>query len=133
MKHFIIDQSGKAIMQGKNDKKPKNLFEAEGGNVHCVAKNPSNTYDVAIGSKDQVVQLWDITTSKQLWTGKNLPNDHLDLKIPIWDTDLCWLSRSNTYSLAACTAYSDVREYDTRGPRKPVIASKIFDNSTDRY
>jgi hypothetical protein len=52
MKHFIIDQSGKAIMQGKNDKKPKNLFEAEGGNVHCVAKNPSNTYDVAIGSKD---------------------------------------------------------------------------------
>jgi hypothetical protein len=30
-------------------------------------------------------------------------------------------------------SYCDVREYDTRGPRKPVIATKIFDNSEDRY
>lgn len=44
-----------------------------------------------------------------------------------------WLSKSNTYSLATCTAYCDVREYDTRGPRKPVANVKIFDKSSDRY
>ena len=46
---------------------------------------------------------------------KNLPNDELDLPIPVWDTDIEWLSRTNQYSVAACTAYCDVREYDTRG------------------
>ena len=59
---------------------------------------------------------------------KNLPNDDLDLKIPIWDTDMVWLSKTNAYSLASCTAYCDVREYDTRGPRKPVISTKVFGN-----
>jgi ribosome biogenesis protein NSA1 len=64
---------------------------------------------------------------------KNLPNDELDLKIPIWDTSIAYLS--NAYSLVACTAYSDVREYDTRGPRKPVTAVKLFGNESgkDRY
>lgn len=57
---------------------------------------------------------------------KNLPNTHLDLKIPVWDTGLAWLSRTNAYSLVTCTAYCDVREYDTRGPRKPVANVKVF-------
>lgn len=57
---------------------------------------------------------------------KNLANDELDLKIPIWDTDMEWLSRTNTFSLVTCTAYCDVREYDTRSPRKPVAAVKVF-------
>ena len=70
---------------------------------------------------------------------KNLPNDELDLKIPIWDTSMDYLSRTNAYSLVACTAYSDIREYDTRCPRKPVIATKLFGNTLqnsdnkDRY
>lgn len=67
---------------------------------------------------------------------RNLPNDHLDLKIPVWDTDMAWLSRSNAYSLATVTAYGDVREYDTRGPRKPVVDVKVFGtgkDNKDRY
>ena len=101
--------------------------------MHCAAKNPSNDLEIAIGSKDQLVQIWDVETCKQTWSAKNLPNDHLDLKIPIWDTDIEWLSRTNTYSMVTCTAYCDVREYDTRGPRKPVYSGKVFDNTNDRY
>jgi len=65
---------------------------------------------------------------------KNLPNDELDIPTPIWDTDIEFLSRTNDYSLVTCTAYCDVREYDTRGQRKPVIHSKVFELSEkDRY
>ena len=65
---------------------------------------------------------------------KNLPNDELDIQTPIYDTGIEFLSRTNDYSLVTCTAYCDVREYDTRGPRKPVIHSKVFELSEkDRY
>ena len=66
---------------------------------------------------------------------KNLPNDELDLMIPMWDTDVEWLSKTNNYSLVTCTAYCDIREYDTRGPRKPVVNIKLFNdnNGKDGY
>lgn len=133
LKHLLIDETGKAIMHSKGDKKHKDLFQVDGSSVQCLAKNPSNFNEIAIGSKDQLLQIWDVETATKTWSAKNLPNDHLDLKIPIWDTDMEWLSKSNTYSLATCSAYCDVREYDTRGPKKPVFAGKVFDNTNDRY
>lgn len=57
-----------------------------------------------------------------------MANDELDLAIPIWDTDLTFLTSSvpGAYSMVTCTAYGDVREYDTRdGRRKAVINNKI--------
>ena len=60
---------------------------------------------------------------------KNLPNDELDLPIPIWDTSVEFLSLCNKWSLVTCTAYCDIREYDTRCPRKPVQAVKLFSNN----
>ena len=65
---------------------------------------------------------------KPMWTGKNLPNDHLDLPIPKWDTDLTFLPEVGAHSLATCTAYGDIREYDTR-QKKPVIASELFNDN----
>jgi hypothetical protein len=74
-----------------------------------------------------LLQIWDVSEKPtQRWLAKNLPNDELDLKIPIWDTDIEWLSRTNTFSLVSCSAYCDVREYDTRMPRKAVTAVKVF-------
>ena len=62
---------------------------------------------------------------------RNLPNDELDIKIPIWDTSIAYLSTLNAYSLVACTAFCDVREYDTRCPRKAVTAVKLFSKESD--
>jgi len=72
-----------------------------------------------------LLQLWDVSRDKEkkpLWQARNLPNDELDLQIPIFDTDLCYLSANN---LVAVTAFGDVREYDIRGQRRPVIASTL--------
>ena len=88
---------------------------------------------MAFASKDQLLQIWDITKSKDKpkWMAKNLANDDLDLPIPIWDTDVEWLSGTNKWSVVTCTAHCDVREYDTRCPRKPVAAVKLFENTVN--
>ena len=62
-------------------------------------------------------------STKPKWQARNLPNDELDLQIPIWDTNLCFI---NANSLAVTTAYGDVREYDIRsGQRRPVHNVKL--------
>lgn len=63
------------------------------------------------------------------WLAKNLPNDELDIPIPMFDTDVAYLSRTNMHSLVVCTAYSDIREYDPRTGRRPVINAKLFGNN----
>ena len=39
---------------------------------------------------------------------------------------MAWLPFHNGRCLVSCTSYSEVREYDTRGPRKPTIDKKVF-------
>lgn len=76
-------------------------------------QNPFVVSEVVIGSKNHLLQVWDISTDKKTpkWQARNLPNDELDLQIPIWDTDLCYLSANNFCSV---TAYGDIREYDLK-------------------
>jgi len=63
-----------------------------------------------------------------MWYARNLANDHLDLAIPKWDTDLIFMPEVGPYNFATSTAYGEIREYDTR-QRKPVIAVDLFDNN----
>lgn len=102
--------------------------------------NPLNPEQIAIGSKDQTVQLWDINAvstgaikefkgvQQPMWHAKNLPNDHLDLAIPIFDTDLIFLSDVGPFNLVTCTGYGEIREYDTR-QKKPALAVDLFDDN----
>jgi ribosome biogenesis protein NSA1 len=61
--------------------------------------------------------------TKPKWQARNLSNDELDLQIPIWDTDICYLSNSN---VCAVTAYGEVREYDLKhGQRRPITNVKL--------
>jgi len=100
--------------------------------VHCMVRNTHCPASFAVGSRDTLLQLWDVNNQKLTWQAKNLPNDELDLKIPIWDTDVEFLSYLNTHSLATCTAYSDIREYDLRSQAKPVLSTKLFGDSENK-
>ncbi len=57
-----------------------------------------------------------------MWQARNLPNDELDLQIPIYDTDICHL---NENFICVTTGYGDVRDYDTRGQRRPSNSVKV--------
>ena len=53
------------------------------------------------------------------WKGKNVPNDYLDLQVPIDDVDGCFFK--NNASLAVANADNKIRIFDVRSKcRKPV-------------
>jgi ribosome biogenesis protein NSA1 len=58
-----------------------------------------------------------------VWQAKNVANDELDLQVPIWDTDSCFIENK---VVATCTAYGDVREYHIRKQKKPTKNAKII-------
>jgi hypothetical protein len=58
---------------------------------------------------------------------RNLPNDELDLQIPIFDNDVHFL---DAHHLVVTTGYGDVREYDVRsGQRRPTINASLAKGS----
>ena len=67
-------------------------------------------------SKDGLLQVWDINSSKQVWKSRILPHDELDLAIPIYETDLATRDGRHYY---VTTAFGEVREYDIRRQKRP--------------
>jgi len=98
----------------------------------------------ATGGEQHDLSLWDVNSEKRVFFAKNVPHDFLDLEVPIWVTDMCFLPFSDGVvdeteapkkkkqkpalslsggvpdRIATCTAYSQVRIYDTRAKRRPV-------------
>ena len=62
---------------------------------------------------------------KLSFLAKNVPNDHLDLAMPIFDTGLAYLSEDGA-QIAVSTGYGCVRTYDTRAGRKCRTNDLIF-------
>lgn len=66
------------------------VFKAKGEHVHKTMMQPGSS-ELAILSKNQTMQLWDVNSEKMTFLAKNVPNDHLDLETPIFDTGLAYL------------------------------------------
>lgn len=75
---------------------------------------------IATGGKGRQnnLKVWDLETKTKVFTSKNLPNDYLELEVPVWDSDLVFLDANN---LATCSRYGYLRVYDTRKQRRPVL------------
>ncbi|KAH8372798.1 hypothetical protein KR009_005131 [Drosophila setifemur] len=76
---------------------------------------------VATGGKDQQnnLKVYDMSANGgQVFSSKNMPNDYLQLEVPIWDSDIGFLDGPSV--LATCSRTGYVRLYDTRKQRRPV-------------
>jgi hypothetical protein len=56
--------------------------------------------------------LFDSVKNLVVWNGKNVPNDELDLRVPVNDTDATFFKNRNC--LACTHADSKIRVYDVR-------------------
>ncbi|XP_055846053.1 WD repeat-containing protein 74 [Episyrphus balteatus] len=74
---------------------------------------------VATGGKGRQnnLKVFDMDAGKQVFSSKNLPNDFLELEVPVWDSDVGFID-ANT--IATCSRHGYVRLYDTRAQRRPV-------------
>lgn len=76
---------------------------------------------VATGGKARQnnLKVYDLSADgKQIFSSKNLPNDYLQLEVPVWDSDIGFVDGPSV--LATCSRHGYVRLYDTRKQRRPV-------------
>ena len=76
-------------------------------------------HKVALSGRERETQCIDVETGKSVWKAKNLPPDPQTLlQQPVWTTALLFY---NNHMLAAGTAYHQVRIYDARVSRRPIV------------
>ncbi|KAJ9063409.1 Ribosome biogenesis protein nsa1 (NOP7-associated protein 1), variant 2 [Entomophthora muscae] len=91
---------------------------------------------VATGGKDLDLSLWDLSTlflnpqdyPKPLFTAKNVPNDKLDLRVPVWVMAAQFLTPTtkNSYRVVIATRYGQVRIYESAVKRQPIFNHQVF-------
>ncbi|KAG0374235.1 WD repeat-containing protein 74 [Mortierella sp. AD032] len=68
----------------------------------------------------------DILGNGQLFKAKNVKNDYLDLRVPVWNTDLQFLNQYDTSRIAVGTRNHQIRVYDLKGgARRPAIDAEV--------
>ena len=112
---------------------PPATGEQSGGRVKSLLGNTSATTalfrttatgtQLAVGSKDREVFLYDVATSKSVWKAKNIaPHPQTLLQYPLWQTALAFCDEVED-RLAVGTAFKELRLYDLR-QRKPTLVTK---------
>lgn len=78
-----------------------------------------------LGGREKEVQVWDIARQEAIFTARNVRDDMLKLRVPVWVADACFLNGSSDVLLVA-TAYRQMRGYDLRtGKRRPVYSVNV--------
>lgn len=76
---------------------------------------------VGTGGKERQnnLKVWDLERSECTFKTKNVPNDFLQLEVPIWDSDFRFV---NANCLSTCSRYGYIRFYDMRQQRRPIAS-----------
>lgn len=74
---------------------------------------------IATGGKERQnnLKVWDLEKNECVFKTKNVPNDFLQLEVPIWDSDFAFIDAN---CLTTGSRYGYVRVYDMRKQRRPV-------------
>ncbi|KAI5100140.1 WD repeat-containing protein 74 isoform X2 [Silurus meridionalis] len=95
-----------------------------GGGVCRMKQNQSEHHRVATGGKENPLKVWDLQRpDTPIFIAKNVANDWLDLRVPVWVRDIAFLTHSN--KIITCTGHHQVRVYDPSCQRRPVLESKF--------
>ncbi|KAM9456077.1 WD repeat-containing protein 74 isoform 2-T2 [Clarias gariepinus] len=95
-----------------------------GSGVCRMRQNLSERHHVATGGKENPLKVWDLQRpDTPIFTAKNVANDWLDLRVPVWVRDMSFLTQSN--KIVTCTGHHQVRVYDPACQRRPVLEVKF--------
>lgn len=78
------------------------------------------------GGKENPLKIFDLETLKSTFVAKNIPNDKLELRVPIWVSDLTFLTPTD---IATSSRYDNVCLYDTRTQRRPITRLEYPDSA----
>ncbi|XP_035206181.1 WD repeat-containing protein 74-like [Stegodyphus dumicola] len=84
-----------------------------------MVQNPTKTFHIATGGKENDLKIWDLQAPQTpIFKAKNVPNDFLDLRVPVWVTDMKFKPDDK---IVTCTRHHQIRLYDPKAQRRPVI------------
>jgi len=87
---------------------------------------------IIVGGKENDLKIYDYASQNIVWEAENVPNDNLDLRVPIYLTAIDLLrapsdSVSTGAHVTTGTGYKQVRLYDTQAQKSPVHSFDIGD------
>ncbi|GAV53340.1 hypothetical protein ZYGR_0AI06240 [Zygosaccharomyces rouxii] len=101
----------------------------------------SGSYVFGYGGEENQIKLVEIDADfdnlKQIWKAKNVKNDRLDMRVPVWPTAMKFLqpSKSDTadksklnFQFVVITRWSHLAHYSTQYGRRPIIYKQLFEN-----
>ncbi|KAF9909832.1 WD repeat-containing protein 74 [Linnemannia zychae] len=90
------------------------------------APAPAPVPDKKTGGPDARYKSKEILANGQLFKAKNVKNDYLDLRVPVWNTDLQFLNQYDTSRIAVGTRHHQIRVYDIKsGARRPAVDAEV--------
>ncbi|CAL1679409.1 unnamed protein product [Lasius platythorax] len=108
------------------DRKEEVLINA-GENLHRMCHSCTQKNIIATGGLENRLKLFDLEKQELIFSEKNIPHDWLELRVPIWISDLNFLP--GTKQIATVGRYGHVRLYDPYAQRRPVIDLTIKDEA----
>lgn len=120
----IQSVSLEAVEEEDAEEAPKttaSVLFTTGDNIDHLRQCAAASNIVATGGKARQnnLKVYDLSgDGKQIFNSKNLPNDYLQLEVPVWDSDIGFVDGPSV--LATCSRHGYVRLYDTRKQRRPV-------------
>lgn len=93
-----------------------------GDNLLVMIPDVNEENRCATGGKENPLKIWDLEKGIKTFTAKNVRPDNLQLRVPICDNDIRFLSDAR--SIITATGTSQFRLYDPRAQRRPVKEMK---------
>ncbi len=90
-----------------------------------------NNGGVLFGGKENDAKLYSIETQKEIWAAKNVSQDNLHLRVPVWITCMSFRNplvdsfEGDSSVFYTGTAYRHVRMYDMKSSQKPTATLEI--------
>ncbi|XP_050816825.1 WD repeat-containing protein 74 [Gopherus flavomarginatus] len=117
----IITCVESGLLKVWRDASSENMETQVGAGVCRMRQNPAQPQCVGTGGKENALKVWDLYRPEEpIFRAKNVRNDWLNLRVPVWERDLQFLPGSE--KIVTCTGHHQVRLYDPSSPqRRPVL------------
>ena len=104
---------------GEKEREKHRVKLREGKELCRLRQNSLARQQVGVGGREVELQVWDLSRpdSGPVFRSKNVKEDKLCLRQPVWVSDLCWTGPT---SVAVTSRHGQTRLYDLRsGQRRP--------------
>eukprot|EP00741_Cyanophora_paradoxa_P013751 tig00020710_g13274.t1 len=83
--------------------------------------------ELAVGGKEHDLEVYDVETGQRSFQAKNVPDDKLRLRVPVWVADAAFVP-GDPQLLALVSGHRHYRLYDRRKQRRPVVSVEVGDS-----